>query len=407
MKRILLGSTALAASLVSGAAMAEEPIKLSLGGYFRAYGIYQDSDVPGLRSTYLGQEGRVSLSGSTILDNGVTVGVYTQFRAGENGDLNRTSGFIRRAYGFFEGSFGRVELGNADGAALVMGYASPDPAPSAGVNSPNFYANPPVRSIGIATVPNLAGALGSTPTTYQNWDAQNTKVSYFTPRVAGFQFGMSFTPEGCQTSPTAGGDSCPSHGQAALDNTIGQQSEVWQLGLNYANTFGEMDVGLSGTFVSGTLEGQIPIGSFGPGTGVDALTDRQSYSLGGNLGWRGFTLGGSYLHDNAGIENVDVDAWDIGLKYQTGPWTAGVQYIESARSNPLGSSGVGGFGGEDSVNALRLGAGYALGPGINLGIGYQMWSWDSTLPSRSPLGLPATSGKADANMILLGTVLNF
>jgi hypothetical protein len=410
MKKILLGSTALAATLVSGAAMAEEPIKLSLGGYFRAYGIYQNNDVPDLRSTYLSQQGRIAISGSTTLDNGITVGVYTQLRAGESGNQNNAAGTVRRAYGFFEGSFGRLEFGSADGAALAMGYASPDPAPAAGVNSPNFYPNAPSRVFGgtaSGTATNFAGALGSTPTTYQNWDGQNTKLTYFTPRVAGFQFGVSYTPSSCQTGPSAG-SRCSGLGNAETDNDVGDQSEVWQLGLNYTNTFGGVDVAVSGTYLTATLEAQDL--TTGPGTGFDRFKDRESYSFGANLGYMGFTLGGAYLHDNAGVENVDVDAWDVGLKYVTGPWSAGVQYIESTRSNPYGSIAVGGFGGEDSVKAFMIGAGYALGPGINLGIGYQSWSWDSTIANGSVSaagGTIAGTGAADADMFLVGTVFNF
>jgi hypothetical protein len=412
MKKILLGSTALAATLVSGAAMAEEPIKLSLGGYFRAYGIYQNNDVPNLRSTYLSQQGRVAISGSTTLDNGITVGVYTQLRAGEAGNQNNAAGTIRRAYGFFEGSFGRLEFGSADGAALAMGYASPDPAPAAGVNSPNFYPNAAIHTFGgtgTGTATNFAGALGSTPTTYQNWDGQNTKLTYFTPRVAGFQFGVSYTPSSCQTGPSATSSGrCPSLGNASTDNNPGKQSEVWQLGLNYTNTFGGVDVALSGTYVTATLEAQNTTPA-GPGTGADVLKDRESYSFGANLGYAGFTLGGSYLHDNEGVENVDVDAWDIGLKYVTGPWSAGVQYIDSKHTNPFGSTAVGGFGGEDNVKAFMIGAGYALGPGINLGVGYQNWSWDTTIASGATNvnGVTITGGKADADLFLIGTVFNF
>ncbi len=375
MNKILLGTTALAATLISGAAMAEEPIKLSLGGYFQAYGIHQNTDLADLRSFYVSQRGRINIKGSTTLDNGLTVGVYTQIRAGENANLDKANGMVKCAYAFFEADFGRIEVGSADGAANQLGYTSPDPAPAAGVNSANFFANPAPS--------NIAGALGSTPTTYNNWDAQNTKISYFTPRVSGFQFGVSFTPSACGTGPTVGGDnSCPSFGQAPSDIEF-QQSEVWQLGANYSNTFGELETGFSATFVQGTLENN---------DGDITAKDRRSYGFGTNLSARGFTLGASYLHDNEGVVDVKVDAWDIGLKYTTGPFSAGLQHIESKRQGD--SDGV-----EYEVRATMIGGGYAVGPGINLGVGYQVWSWDAT---------PLTEDtKNDADMILVGTVLNF
>jgi predicted porin len=395
MKKILLGTTALAATLASGAAMAEEPIKLSLGGYFRAYGIYQNSDLPNLRSTYLTQQGRIAISGSTTLDNGITAGVFVQLRAGEaanqageSGAFGGSRGIVRRAYGFFEGSFGRLEFGSNDGAATQLGYTSPDPAPASGVNSPNFYPNAPKNS---------AGANGSTPTTYQNWDGSQTKITYFTPRVAGFQFGVSFTPEACQTGPSAAtsgtaGAGCPGLGNAPSDNSVGQQSEVWQLGTNYTNTFAGVDVAVSGTFQQGSLEAT---DGFAP-----ALKDRQSYSFGANLGYAGFTLGGAYLHDNEGVEDSSVHAWDIGLKYVTGPWSAGIQYIDFKRDNPDINIT------EDSVKAFMIGGGYALGPGIDIGIGYQNWSWD-TKGTSAATATEIAARKNDADLFLLGTVFKF
>jgi len=379
MKKYLLGSTALAATLFSGAAMAEEPIQLSLGGYFQAYGIHQNSDASDLRGAYIAQRGRLSVKGSTTLDNGITAGVYTQIRAGESTDQSDADGTIKRAYGFFEGSFGRFEIGSNDSAAMAMGYASPDPAPSAGVNSANFYANPPAS--------NLAGALGSTPTTYQNWDGQNTKIAYFTPRIAGFQFGASYTPDGCQTGPSAGGTGCPEYGQASPDNDAGQYSEVYSFGANYSNTFNSVDVGVSATYQTATLEAA--------DVATNALDDRSSYSFGTNLGYQGFTLGASYLHDDQGAEGFEVDAWDVGVKYTTGPWSAGVQYIQSTRENA--EELASGAAGDHEVTAYMVGGGYALGPGINVGVGYQQWSWDA----------PVADGQLDADMILIGTVLNF
>ena len=381
MKKILLGSTALAATLVSGAAMAESPIELHLGGYFQAYGIVQDTDQTNLQSTYITQRGRIFVKGSTTLDNGITVGVYTAIKAGENGNLDKANGLIKKAYGFFEGSFGRIEVGSADGAASQMGYTSPDPAPASGVNSANFYANPPAA--------NIAGALGSTPTTYQNWDAQNTKIVYFTPRMSGFQFGASYTPSSCFSGPTSGGTSCPSLGQAPSDNTADKQSEVYQFGVNYTNTFGGIDTAVSATYVTATNE---LAGQSSTLAGTDVVgKDRESYSFGANLGYQDWSLGGSYLHDNKGYVSNETDAWDLGVKYTMGAFSVGVQHIESTTAL---------YSREDNVQATMIGAGYKIGPGVNLGLGVQDWSWDSTEPT-------SLDYKTDAKMILIGTVLNF
>jgi hypothetical protein len=75
-----------------------------------------------------------------------------------------------------------------------------------------------------------------------------------------------------------------------------------------------------------------------------------------------------------------------------------VQYIESKGS----LDGDNGTKAKDTVKAAMIGGGYAVGPGVNLGIGYQTWSWSSTIPA------PYTAArKNDADMFLVGTVLNF
>ena len=80
MKRILLGGSAIAsAALLSAGTQAADPLKLSLGGYFQAYGVYiTQDDEPGdpgrdRRNFTLKREAEVHFKGETKLDNGLTV----------------------------------------------------------------------------------------------------------------------------------------------------------------------------------------------------------------------------------------------------------------------------------------------------------------------------------------------
>lgn len=79
-----------------------------------------------------------------------------------------------------------------------------------------------------------------------------------------------------------------------------------------------------------------------------------------------------------------------------GAFSVGVQHIESSADFTDSFEG----GREDNVKATLIGAGYAVGPGVNLGVGVQDWSWQSTKGS-------SLAYKTDAKMILIGTVLNF
>ncbi len=102
------------------------------------------------------------------------------------------------------------------------------------------------------------------------------------------------------------------------------------------------------------LEGQQEIFDHSTENTFGIGKDRESYSFGVNLGYKDFTLGGSYLHDNKGYVPNETNAWDLGLKYTMGAFSVGVQD----------------------------------------------WSWQSTKGS-------SLAYKTDAKMILIGTVLNF
>ena len=90
MKKLLLGSTAL---VVGGAmaapAMAADPIKIGIGGYYTFYALAGNVDstyaLNGSITTYRGfaftQEGEIHFTGQTKLDNGTSVGLTVELEA--------------------------------------------------------------------------------------------------------------------------------------------------------------------------------------------------------------------------------------------------------------------------------------------------------------------------------------
>ncbi|WP_439816339.1 porin [Zavarzinia sp. CC-PAN008] len=421
MKRILLGSTALAGmgmAISAAPAMAQdateaEPIKLSVGGYFRAFATYIDQDdslvidpatgaqigntVRGSRNHSFEREGEIHFKGSTTLPTlDLTFGVRVELEAQSSTDQ------IDDTYMFVEGAFGTIEFGDHDGVAAQMGYTSPAAGASLGLNSPNWWPNSPDNALTLAT-------------TYNNWTADQTKINYFTPRIAGFQFGVSYVPDGCKAGNQSG-TRCRPSGFTESEHNQGQQSEVMELGLNYTNTFGDVDLALSGTYAHGNVEDGLFNGVIGgdsntPGFGV---TDRESYSFGANVAWGGFTLGGSYYADNLGRDDSnrvvgayvqDLEAFDLGLTYGTGPWSVGIQYINSTveiknEQSPLGNL----YLGEQSLDAWGVSGGYNLGPGVDLAAAIYFYDY----ADRSGLtGVAKSLAENDATQFLLGTVLRF
>jgi hypothetical protein len=133
MKKLLLGSTALVVGgLMAAPAMAADPIKMGIGGYYTFYGAAGNIDptyaMNGSVTNYKGfgfiQEGEIHFIGQTKLDNGTSVGLTVELEAWNisAGTATRT---IDEAFLFAFGDWGRVELGARDAATYRMYYGSP------------------------------------------------------------------------------------------------------------------------------------------------------------------------------------------------------------------------------------------------------------------------------------------
>ena len=154
MKKVLLGSTALvAAGLVASQADAASGLKLGISGYYRGAvgGEFGSSDGTsfigpvtsvgggdwGRQNVSFRQEVRVNFTGSTTLDNGITVGVLVGLN-GENVAKSGSTTQVNRAYADFSGKFGLVRVGEANSALVTDCVVDPGNVTSNfGVNSPN------------------------------------------------------------------------------------------------------------------------------------------------------------------------------------------------------------------------------------------------------------------------------
>lgn len=346
MKKTLLGTTALVAvGLLAGPALASDPLKVTVGGNVVTgfYAIDSD-DVLGASA----QDTKVAVVARNIdiiaegtLDNGLTAGVDAKLMLGS--DFASSNSFangqgyatFRQLFAYLEGGFGRFEIGGTDGAAYKMHYTSPWFVPGNGVDSPNIYNS--------AFSPFVRNSTFSLLATDAN------KVSYFTPRLAGFQLGASYTPEVSSNTVKA-------NGLGLVPKTLPTPavSEVFEIAANYAGSFGGVDLGLDANYVSAD-------------TGV-AGADPEEYGFGANIGFIGFTLGGAYYHseDTFGFgasAGAGSEVYTVGLSYATGPWTVGVAYLKGEDDSDTPTN---------AENTMwQVGGGYNLGSGVDIGIDYQ------------------------------------
>ena len=369
MKKTLLGSTALVAvGLLASPALASDPLKVTIGGNVVTGFYVIDADSVGgieFQDTKVALVARnIDIKAEGTLDNGLVAGVMaklmlnTDFQNSANqANISGSTATFRQLFAYLEGGFGKFEIGGTDGAAYKMHYTSPWFVPGNGVDSPNIYNHP-------------AGLIANTrASTFSLMATDANKISYFTPRLAGFQLGASFTPDTSLNGPAANGYGAGLKYTTFSGNNIGN---VFEIAANYAGTLGGVDVGVDGFYVNGSVNDNNNFTNFSNGA------DPEEYGFGANLGYAGFTLGGAYykstdldysLGQSVAFKDVEAKVWTAGLKYATGPWQVGVAYLKSQDDGSVAPS-IGALGAEQSF--WQIGGGYSLGSGVDLGLDLQL-----------------------------------
>jgi predicted porin len=369
MKKALLATSAIiAAGIIAAPAIAAEkkaagPIALKLGGYFTLMGVHTSQDdgagQPGanLHSTMITKEAEVSFSGSTTLDNGVTVGVDVQLEAETCGDQ------IDENYIWFSGSFGKVFLGGENGAGNKSFRGSSVPAAgfvSTWTSNYRVYAT---------------GGNGAANPFRSDVTSDSEKITYFTPKMGGFEVGVSYTWDSSETTSSYAGQ--------AADNTANDQSNVWELGATYAGNTGKDGVSyaVSGAYIKGDNE-------------TAGGVDQKVWSIGGDVTFSNITIAGGYGNNNQATtgSNTDLIDWNLGIKSSSGPWSYGISYANFTDEEGAGL-------GDDTRKHWLAAASYAFGPGISLSAAIENVKFEDNLN--------AAGAENNATSIMLGTALFF
>jgi hypothetical protein len=384
MKKVLYSTTALcAAGMLGATGAAADGIELGLGGYmntlFSAGGLNNDSDED-YNETGVWNDGEVFFLGSYKHDNGIRFGARVELEVFSGGDN------IDERYIFIDGDFGRVVAGSENSAAYIMHYA----APVAGLPINSGWVTPfipphPDSSVGFRT-PSVS--------TYLDYGNDESQITYYTPRISGFQLGLSYAP-----TVNGGGD-----GQTfpveADRNT--QYHNGFAAGVNFVDDFDGVGIALSAGYTRAEVSDELD------SLGAD---DYQGINLGANLSYAGVTIGGSYANAFDGqassstdehmittLSNSEGQSFNVGIAYSTGPWTVGAQYFQGEVEGEVFSADAGGGSyvdhpEEDKFYAATAGLSYDLGPGILArgGVMYGRWDAESGAESSGVIGAAGLS----------------
>jgi len=352
MKKILIGSTALAAMIALAApASADEKIKLELGGFFVGAVAVTDGTAidwrnlpPTMdeRSHKFGSNSEIHFKGSMILDTGLRIGFKAEL------ELEDDQGFgafcfeefeggpvaiscpdpVDEVYMFVEGGFGRFEFGQQDGVADQFSVTSPRALAS---HSANDRRNRDMMDpIGLAQVSTVNDSSGD-----------YAKINYMTPKLGPVKLGVSYTPDASSNS---------SGYTAALEDAYDQ---IWEVGLAVDETYNDVHVQLGATYVSAE----------------DFMGyDSKEWNVGVNVGFGGFTVGGSY-RDSQGLalkwlEDSNYEAWDAGVAWESGPWKVSGQYGQHEGEFMFDPSLIDG-------STYLVAARYKVTKGFRVGAGFQ------------------------------------
>jgi outer membrane protein OmpU len=371
MKRILLTGTALASSMLF-ATVAQAQITVSLGGYTEFFAGFYDNDQSGSTKREFELETEIVVRADGKADNGLLYGAKIELQ-NSTPNVNTTGVGTDEASVYLGGTWGRLELGDFDGAADTLKIY----APVVGIEQldgdyTDFASVAPAFGIHI---PNSGDA---------------TKVMYLTPRFAGFQAGVSYTPESGSEAQNV----------VAFKNTAGYKDWI-EGGVNYTGEFSGFSVALGATVSSATGKNGTVTPTGGVLTPAAPLEDFTAWNVGAQVGFGGFLFGGGYVDADdfnrpTGVSGGDQSVWHAGLSYTAGPVAVGASYM-----NAEGFKGDGTY--DSAYKGYAVGAAYTLAPGFTVQSDFVYFEEDNR-----PNG-PKTGPKnsSDGYVFILDTRLDF
>ena len=338
----LLGGTALVAALAFSPAMAGsvgsgDNLEVSLAGEVRFQINHRDQDDTagfGRGFDFATDEGELVIEARNTADNGILYGVEIVLNVNTDDTTNGD-----KVFAFIDSDdFGRIQLGDNDNAADSLFVDGADVIAARGGYDGE-----------VSDVFNFGGTWLGVGTDNVG---KSTKIVYFTPNIAGFTLGASFTPDsGAQGASFGERD----------DN--GDFEKVFDIAGNYVGEFGDVELVVAAFYEFGEAEHDTSAAGNAVG-GTAAPGDAETFGVGGTLSYGGFSIGAGWTTFNeAGIsaanQALGEDAgqwWDVGVGYRMGPYGVSVGYYEATLSNVAGVA--------DTKNTvLTFDADYEVAPG--------------------------------------------
>jgi predicted porin len=265
----------------------------------------------------------------------------------------------------------------------------------------SYFANAADQYLATAALPLAYGTLNNSVANYTGDHSEENinKVTYYTPRFAGVQVGVSYLPD--QSNRGQGSRTGTFVAPAGIDRSqdnAGLSDNIFTGGINYDNKFGDVGFTAAVTGERGRAQNNL-------------YEDLAAWNAGAKLSYMGFSLAGSY--GDWGKSNTlktsnskDTWYWDIGLAYEYGPFGASVTYLNSQFDCGTAAAGNGNNAncadtGKNKFHNISTGVDYKLAPGLTP---YAEVSW---YKENSAYNTTAVSRDNKGYVGIVGTQLNF
>ena len=285
-------------AVLAAASAPAADIDTSLAGFVKSQFALANSGRPaaGNFGARLDGEAHIQIDGQT--DTGIAYGGRLQLLLAAKARDNGTYADIAWAWGEFR-------LGDYGGAARELSVSAP--------------------TVGIGQIDGDLDRFGGPSALIAPYALNNdnsTKLTYLSPAVFGYRFGLSFSPE-----LTGGGVAIvPGRHIAAID----AHRTVTEIAIGSARDIGTV------TVTSGLAA------VFGAAKAGAHLHDLAGGSAGVKLAWNDLTLGGAFIYDGAGTLPLDrrpghvgidsiISEFNLGASYVAGSWSFGASWAHDYR----------------------------------------------------------------------------
>lgn len=383
MKKLLLGSSMLAAVAFAASAQADTP-KITVGGVIDwQVGVMSDDQDANQRAHAFRNDTEINFNVDGKADNGLGYGAVIVLEADVTDDVNNEGTNAAKTFIYLDGSWGRAEMGSNVSASEALSVDAGSIARATGGIDGDwtYYANNGGSADYIATP--------DSPLEYDLWvfnygdeATQNTnKISYYTPKWSGFQLGVSYAPNDVDRGQTI--NRADNRATVAADDATARSraENIFYGAVNYQGAWDQVGIEAAAGFERGDAE-------------TAAYEDLFAWNVGAKLTYMGFSVAGSYgdWTDSLTLSTADLDNydyWTIGGAYEFGPYGISVTYLNSDY-DVTGAD-------ENEFDNLSIGADYKLAPGLTPYAEISFYDADTT----------GTTDDNDGHVFLLGTMLNF